>query len=74
MIKQTTLRKNKNIVGVFKDKISKKILKKKIEDEMYMQYVKNAIQKAEEGIANGEKTYSLEEYRERLRQKYGAQI
>lgn len=74
MIKQITLKNSKNIARIFKDKIQEKMLKKRIEDEMYMQYVKNAIKEAEEHIANGGKTYTLEEYRERIRDRYGAKI
>lgn len=39
-----------------------------------MQYIKNAIREAEEHLENGEKTYTLEEYRERLKELYGANI
>ena len=39
-----------------------------------MQYVKNAIKEAEEHLANGGETYTLEEYRERLKNLYGANI
>lgn len=74
MIKQITLKNSKNIARIFKDKIQEKMLKKRIEDEMYMQYVKNAIKEAEEHIAIGGKTYTLEEYRERIRDRYGANI
>lgn len=74
MIKQITLKNSKNIARIFKDKIQEKMLKKRIEDEMYMQYVKNAIKEAEEHIANGGKNYTLEEYRERIRDRYGAKI
>ena len=74
MLKQISLKNYKNIVGTFKESIEEKILKKKIGDELYMQYVKNAIQEAEEHLANGGKTYTLEEYRERLRKLYGANI
>lgn len=74
MLKQVSLKNYKNIVGIFKESIQEKMLKKRIGDELYMQYVKNAIKEAEEDIANGGKTYTLEEYRERLREKYGANI
>ena len=46
----------------------------KIEDEIYMRYVMNAIREAEEDIANGGKTYTLEEYQEIMRERYGADI
>ena len=74
MLKQISLKNYKNNVGTFKESVEEKILKKKIGDELYMQYVKNAIQEAEDHLANGGKTYTLEEYRERLRKLYGANI
>ena len=74
MLKQVSVKSYKNIVGTFKESIKEKMLKKKIGDELYMQYIMNAIREAEEDIANGGKTYTLEEYRERLREKYGAKI
>lgn len=74
MLKQISLKNYKNIVGTFKESIEEKILKKKIGDELYMQYVKNAIKEAEEHLANGGETYTLEEYRERLKNLYGANI
>ncbi len=74
MVKQISLRNNKSMVGTFKDKIQEKMLKKKIEDEIYMQYVKNAIREAEEHLANGAKTYTLEEWQEEMRRRYNANI
>ena len=74
MLKQVSLKNCKNVVRVFKDSVEEKMLKKKIEDAVYMRYVMNAIQEAEENIANGGKTYTLEEYRERIRNRYGANI
>ncbi len=74
MLKQVSLKNYKSIVGTFKESIGEKILKKKLGDELYMQYVKNAIREAEEHLANGGKTYTLEEYRERLRRLYNANI
>ncbi len=44
MLKQISLKNYKNNVGTFKESVEEKILKKKIGDELYMQYVKNAIQ------------------------------
>ena len=74
MIKQISLKSYKSIFGIFKENIQEKRLKKKIGDELYMQYIKNAIREAEEHLANGGKTYTLEEYRERLKELYGANI
>lgn len=74
MIKQISLKRYKSIFGIFKENIQEKRLKKKIGDELYMQYIKNAIREAEEHLANGGKTYTLEEYRERLKELYGANI
>ncbi len=74
MLKQVSLKSYKSIFGIFKENIQEKRLKKKIGDELYMQYIKNAIREAEEHLENGEKTYTLEEYRERLKELYGANI
>lgn len=74
ILKQISLKNYKNIVGTFKESIEEKMLKKKIGDELYMQYVKNAIQEAEEHLANGGKTYTLEEWQELMRERYGADI
>ncbi len=74
MLKQVSLKSYKSIFGIFKENIQEKRLKKKIGDELYMQYIKNAIREAEEHLANGGKTYTLEEYRERLKELYGANI
>lgn len=74
MLKEISLKNYKNMVGTFKESIQEKILKKKIGDELYMQYVKNAIREAEEDIANGGKLYTLEEYRERIRKLYEADV
>lgn len=74
MLKQISLKNYKNIVGTFKESIEEKMLKKKIGDELYMQYVKNAIQEAEKHLANGGKTYTLEEWQELMRERYGADI
>jgi len=59
-----------NKIVTFINTIKAKRIKKKMEDELYMQYVKNAIREAEDDIANGGKTYTLEEYLEILRDKY----
>ncbi len=74
MLKQVSLKSYKSIFGVFKENIQEKRLRKKIGDELYMQYIKNAIREAEEDIANGGKVYTLEEYRERIRELYGANV
>ena len=74
MLKQVSLKSYKSIFGVFNENIQEKRLRKKIGDELYMQYIKNAIREAEEDIANGGKVYTLEEYRERIRELYGANV
>lgn len=74
MLNQISLKSYKNRVGTFKESINEKILKKKIEDKLYTQYIMDAIKEAEENIANGGKTYTLEEYRERMRELYGAEL
>ncbi len=74
MLNQILLKSYKNRVGTFKESINEKILKKKIEDKLYTQYIMDAIKEAEENIANGGKTYTLEEYRERMRELYGAEL
>ena len=68
------LKKAKGMFMMFKENVQTKRLKKKIEDELYMKYIKEAIREAEEDIANGGKTYTLEEYRELMRERYGADI
>lgn len=68
------LKKAKKMLFVFKENVKDKRLRKKIGDELYMQYIKNAIREAEEDIANGGKTYTLEEYREIMRERYGVDI
>lgn len=74
MLKQVSLKSYKNAVGIFKEDIHNKILKKKMEDQLYTQYVMSAIKEAEKNIKNGGKTYTLEEYRERMRKLYGAEV
>lgn len=74
MLKQMSLKSYKSIIGTFKENFQEKMLKKKIEDELYMQYIKNAIQEAEAYLANGGETYTLEEWQELMREKYGADI
>lgn len=74
MLKQIYLKSYKSIIGTFKENFQEKMLKKKIEDELYMQYIKNAIQEAEAYLANGGETYTLEEWQELMREKYGADI
>lgn len=74
MLKQMYLKSYKSIIGTFKENFQEKMLKKKIEDELYMQYIKNAIQEAEAYLANGGETYTLEEWQELMREKYGADI
>lgn len=74
MLKQISLKSCKSLIGTFKESINERILKKKIGDELYNQYIMNAIKEAEEDIANGGKTYTLEEYKERMKKLYGAEI
>lgn len=74
MLKQMYLKSYKSIIGTFKENFQEKMLKKKIEDELYMQYIKNAIQEAEAYLANGGETYTLEEWQKLMREKYGADI
>lgn len=74
MLKQMYLKSYKSIIGTFKENFQEKMLKKKIEDELYMQYIKNSIQEAEAYLANGGETYTLEEWQELMREKYGADI
>lgn len=73
-LKNILIKKLINIVKSYKECANKKMLKRKIEDEIYMRYVMNAIREAEEDIANGGKTYTLEEYQEIMRERYGADI
>lgn len=74
MLKQITLKSPKSILGTFKANLYEHIQNKKIGDEMYKRYVMNAIREAEEHIANGGKTYTLEEYKEMMRSRYGTDI
>lgn len=74
MLRQVSLKSCKSIIGTFKENFQGNILKRKIEDELYKQYIKNAIQEAEEYLANGGETYTLEEWQELMREKYGADI
>lgn len=74
MLKQITLKPRTSFIGKFKANLYEQIQNKKIGDELYNRYVMNAIREAEEDIANGGKTYTLEEYRERMRELYGAEI
>lgn len=74
MIKQISIRSPKSIIGTFRANLCEKIRNKKVEDELYKRYVMNAIREAEEDIANGGRTYTLEEYKERMRQLYGAEV
>ena len=74
MLKQISLKNSGSLIGTFKARIYQKIRYKKLGDEMYMQYIKDAIREAEEDIANGGKTYTLEEWQQLMREKYGADI
>ena len=74
MLMPISVKSYKNIVGAFKESIQEKLLKKKIEDELYMQYVKSAIREAEEDIASGGKTYTLEEWEELMRREFNAEF
>ena len=74
MLKQISLKNCKSLIGSFKESINERIPKKKIGDELYNQYVMNAIKEAEENLTNGGKTYTLEEYKERMKKLYGTEI
>ncbi len=74
MIKQISLRSPKSIIGTYKANLYEKIRNKKVEDELYKRYIMNAIREAEEDIANGGRTYTLEEWQELMRSEYNAEI
>lgn len=74
MIKQLSIGSTKNIFKTYKANILKKIQLKKKGDEMYKSYIMNAIREAEEDIANGGKTYTLEESKKRMEQLYGIKL
>ncbi len=71
MLKQLSMNRTKCIFKTYKANILKKIELKKKGDEMYKEYLMNAIREAEEDLANGGKTYTLEEFEERMEQLYG---
>lgn len=71
MIKQLSIGSTKKIFKTYKANILKKIQLKKKGDEMYREYIMNAIKEAEEYLANGGKTYTLEEFEEEMEKKYG---
>ncbi len=71
MIKQLSIGNKSNVFKTYKANILKKIQLKKKGDEMYREYIMNAIREAEEDIANGGKTYTLEEFEEEMEKLYG---
>ena len=52
----------KNPIKTFKAKIYNKIMLYKKMNEEYDNYIYNAIMEAEESLARGERTYTLEEF------------
>ena len=71
MIKQLSISNKKNILKTYKANILKHIQLKKKGDEMYREYIMNAIKEAEEDIAKGGKTYTWEEFEEEMEKLYG---
>lgn len=74
MIKQISLKNPRSLIGTFKINLFQKIKNKRLADEAYKRYVMNAIKEAEDDIANGGKTYTLEEWQELMRRRYNAEI
>lgn len=74
MLKQLSINSTKGIFKTYKANILKKIELKKKGDEMYREYIMNAIREAEEDLANGGKTYTLEESKKRIEQLYGIKL
>lgn len=71
MLKQLSINSSKGILKTYKANILKKIELKKKGDEMYKEYIMNAIKEGEEYLANGGKTYTLEEFEEEMDKEYG---
>ncbi len=74
MIKQLYISDTKNVFKTYKASILKKIKLKKKGNEMYREYIMNAIKEGEEYLANGGKTYTLEESKKRMEQLYGIKL
>ena len=70
MLKQLSINSSKGIFKTYKANILKKIELKKKGDEMYREYIMNAIREAEEDLANGGKTYTWEEFEEEMEKIY----
>ena len=56
------LKISKNPIRTFKAKIYEKMMLYKKMNEEYDDYIYNAIMEAEESLARGERTYTLEEF------------
>lgn len=63
MIKTIGLKLNRNRISSLKSKIYGSIITRKRLNTEYDKYVYNAIMEAEESLANGEKTYTLDEWK-----------
>lgn len=74
MLKQLSINNSKNVLKTYKANILKKIELKKRGDVMYKEYITNAIKEGEEYLANGGKTYTLEESKKRMEQLYGIKL
>ncbi len=74
MLKQLSINSSKGIFKTYKANILKKIELKKKGDEMYREYIMNAIREAEEDLANGGKTYTLAESKKTMEQLYGIKL
>lgn len=61
MLKQLSINNSKNVFKTCKANILKRIELKKKGDVMYKENITNAIKEGEEYLANGGKTYTLEE-------------
>ncbi len=74
MLRQLSINSSKGIFKTYKANILKKIELKRKGDEMYKEYIMNAIREGEEYLANGGKTYTLEEYKKEMERLYGIKI
>lgn len=70
MLKQLSINNPKGVFKAYKANILRKIQLKKKGDEMYREYIMNSIREAEEYLANGGKTYTLEEFEEEMEKMY----
>lgn len=71
MIKNVYICNTKNRFKTYNVNILEKIKTRKREKEMNNNYIMEVIKEAEEDLANGRKTYTLEEFEERMEQIYG---